>query len=113
MTRDQVAAEAAAFPEMVHPLARTTRTTAARASISAAVGSSIQGTPEDDSKALFGELLAHMISLEFTYTHDWAPGDILVSDNRCSLHRPTERDTERYGRRRLHRLIMLDDTPPV
>jgi taurine dioxygenase len=40
------------------------------------------------------------------------PGDVLMSDNRCSLHRASEWDETQY-RRRLHRIILLDDVRPA
>ena len=47
----------------------------------------IEGMPEAVAKALFARLLAHMIRPEFVHEHHWRPGDVLISDNRCSLHR--------------------------
>jgi taurine dioxygenase len=67
--------------------------------------------PEDEVGHLYRELLAHMISGDFTYTHQWREGDVLFSDNRCSLHRASEWDTDIY-RRRLHRIILWDKTMP-
>jgi taurine dioxygenase len=67
---------------------------------------------EDGPAGLFGRLLAHMIGSDFVYEHHWQPGDVLMSDNRCSLHRATEWD-ESSHQRRLHRIIMVDDQRPV
>lgn len=55
--------------------------------------------------------LAHMIQPQFIHRHRWQPGDVLMSDNRCSLHRASEWDENPYSRR-LHRIIMLDDRRP-
>jgi taurine dioxygenase len=44
--------------------------------------------------------------------HHWQPGDVLMSDNRCSMHRATEWDESAY-QRRLHRIILIDDVSPV
>ena len=67
---------------------------------------------EEEGSALFATLLAHMISPPFVHEHRWQPGDVLMSDNRCSLHRASEWDQGQY-KRELHRLIMLDDAAPV
>ena len=40
-----------------------------------------------------------------------AAGDVLMSDNRCSIHRASEWDEEHHIRR-LHRIIMIDDQAP-
>ena len=52
-----------------------------------------------------------MVSGDFTYTHQWREGDVLFSDNRCSLHWASEWGTDIY-RRRLHRIILWDKTMP-
>ena len=45
-------------------------------------------------RQLYDELLQHMIQDRFSYRHRWQPGDVLMSDNRCSLHRASEWDEE-------------------
>ena len=65
----------------------------------------------DEAQDLYDELLHHMIQDRFSYRHRWQPGDVLMSDNRCSLHRASEWDEEHHVRR-LHRIIMIDDKAP-
>jgi taurine dioxygenase len=111
-TEAQVAEEAARFPDVAHPLVRTHPESGRRGLyLGGEWGSIIQGLPEAEAKALFERLLAHVIRPEFVYEHHWRPGDVLMSDNRCSLHRATEWDETRH-RRRLHRLILLDSVRP-
>jgi alpha-ketoglutarate-dependent taurine dioxygenase len=52
-----------------------------------------------------------MIQERFCYRHRWQAGDVLMSDNRCSMHRASEWDEARHVRR-LHRIIMLDNEAP-
>jgi len=105
----QCEAEAARFPDVVHPLVRTHPESGRRGLyLGGEWGSEIEGAPP----ALFAELLAHMTRPEFVHAHRWQPGDVLMSDNRCSLHRASEWDETLY-RRRLHRIILLDDSRPV
>jgi taurine dioxygenase len=66
---------------------------------------------QDRAQALYDTLLQHMIQDRFCYRHRWQPGDVLMSDNRCSLHRASEWDEANHVRR-LHRIIMLDDRAP-
>ena len=75
-------------------------------------GSRIDGMPVPEAQALYDELLNHMIQDRFTYRHRWQPGDVLMSDNRCSMHRASEWEEDRYVRC-LHRIIMLDSQRPV
>ena len=74
-------------------------------------GSMIDGIDPDEAKELYSELLQHMVQERFSYRHRWQPGDVLMSDNRCSIHRASEWD-EASAIRRLHRIIMIDDQAP-
>lgn len=58
----------------------------------------IVGMDEAESAALLEELLAFATQPQFIYAHQWRVGDILIWDNRCTLHRGTEYDYRRYKR---------------
>jgi alpha-ketoglutarate-dependent 2,4-dichlorophenoxyacetate dioxygenase len=47
----------------------------------------IDGMPEDEAQALLAELIEHTTTPAHTYLHSWRPGDIIMWDNRCVLHR--------------------------
>lgn len=112
-TEAQCRAEAERFPDVVHPLVRTHPESGRRGLyLGGEWGSAIEGLPEAEGAALFSELLAHMIQPRFVHAHHWRPGDVLMSDNRCSLHRASEWDEGQY-QRRLHRIILLDDQAPA
>lgn len=53
----------------------------------------IPGLSEEASRALLGELLATACQPPRLYEHAWAPGDLVVWDNRCLLHRARPYDT--------------------
>ncbi len=111
-TEEQCQAEAKLFPDVIHPLVRTHPESGRRGLyLGGEWGSEIMGLPAEESKALFAELLVHMTQPEFVHEHHWQPGDVLMSDNRCSLHRATEWDETQYHRR-LHRIILLDEVRP-
>ncbi|WP_431282678.1 TauD/TfdA dioxygenase family protein [Humitalea sp. 24SJ18S-53] len=110
-SEEQCQAEAERFPDVLHPLVRTHAESGKKGLyLGGEWGSIIEGDPEPE--ALFAELLAHMTQQGFVHEHHWKPGDVLMSDNRCSLHRATEWDEAQY-KRRLHRLILLDDQVPA
>ena len=44
------------------------------------------------------ELLAHVTQRQFVHTHRWRVGDLVMWDNRCTLHRGTEYDDLRWQR---------------
>jgi len=48
----------------------------------------IVGLPADESDALIAELAAH-VQTEGDYRHRWQVGDLVIWDNRCSLHAAT------------------------
>lgn len=50
-------------------------------------GSCVNGLPLEESEALLNELWARCTQPRFCYEHRWAPGDVVVWDNRATLHR--------------------------
>ena len=47
----------------------------------------IEGMPKDEAQALIGQLIDHITDPAHTYLHRWLPGDVIMWDNRCTLHR--------------------------
>ena len=58
----------------------------------------IVGMPTDEARALLRELLVAATRPELVYTHRWAPGDLVMWDNRAVLHRGRPWDESRYRR---------------
>ncbi|HYC45208.1 MAG TPA: TauD/TfdA family dioxygenase [Burkholderiales bacterium] len=50
-------------------------------------GSYVNGLSLQDSEALLDALWAHATKPEFSYEHLWAAGDVVVWDNRATLHK--------------------------
>jgi len=50
-------------------------------------GAYVNGCTLEESEALLNELWAHCTQLRFCYEHRWAVGDVVVWDNRATLHR--------------------------
>jgi taurine dioxygenase len=59
---------------------------------------SIDGLGADEAEELLSGLLEHATGPEFAYFHRWAEGDVVVWDNRSTLHAPTPFDGECYQR---------------
>ncbi len=102
----------AAVPEhVVHPLVRTHPETGRRALyINPIRIEAIEGMDEPDALALLDALLAHATRPEFEYRHRWRPGDLVMWDNRCLLHKANgdyDMDQERY----LYRVMLRGDRP--
>ena len=47
----------------------------------------IDGLPKEEAQKLIGELIDHITAPGHTYLHRWQPGDVIMWDNRCILHR--------------------------
>lgn len=68
----------------------------------------ILGMTNERSEALLDRLWRHATQEDFTWTHSWRPGDVLLWDNRCVLHHRTEVDHTRA--RVLHRTQIQGET---
>ena len=66
----------------------------------------IVGLPLDESAALLDELWAHATKPEFAISHRWRLGDVVMWDNRCTMHRRDAFDPA--ARRILHRTQLLN-----
>jgi alpha-ketoglutarate-dependent 2,4-dichlorophenoxyacetate dioxygenase len=58
----------------------------------------IFGMPEPDGRALVEELVAHATQRQFVYTHRWRVHDLVIWDNRCTMHRGSDFDDLRWKR---------------
>lgn len=109
-------AEQAATPEVVHPLVRRHPDTGreslmiAPRSIGHVIG--IDGMAPAESDALIDELMRHATSEGFVYRHRYHPWDIVVWDNRCTLHCATTDTLEAAKVRRMLR-ITIRGLPPI
>jgi taurine dioxygenase len=51
-----------------------------------------------DGAELVYKLMTHFTADRFTYAHDWDAGDLVVYDNRCTIHSATWFDANAHGR---------------
>ena len=58
----------------------------------------IIGMSDHEGVALLGELMAHATQPQFIYSHRWRVGDLVIWDNRCTMHRGTDYDEKRFKR---------------
>jgi taurine dioxygenase len=74
---------------MVHPLVRTHGETGRKALYlgGTAEGTWIVGMPLDESDALLAELWDHTTNHQEVFVQQWDEGDIMMWDNRCTMHR--------------------------
>jgi len=68
--------------------------------------SHIIGWPVEKGRALIEELIAFATQPQFVYQHRWRLGDLVMWDNRCTMHRGRPYDDTQ--RRVLHRTTVAD-----
>jgi alpha-ketoglutarate-dependent 2,4-dichlorophenoxyacetate dioxygenase len=68
--------------------------------------SHIVGWPVEEGRALIEELIAFATQPQFVYRHRWKVGDLVMWDNRCTMHRGRPYDDSQ--RRVLHRTTVSD-----
>ena len=91
-------AELAAMPPAEHPLVWTHPGSGRKTLYIASHCSHIVGMPIGDGRALLKELMEFATQPRFTYSHAWKVGEVIMWDNRCTMHRGTYYDDQKYVR---------------
>ncbi len=98
-------------PDVFHPLIRVHPVDGRRALwVSTGTVKEIVGMANPQGLDLIDELVEFMTQEQFTYRHKWQVGDLLVWDNRCTLHTGTLFDDAKYIRT-MHRMWAKGDKP--
>jgi taurine dioxygenase len=75
------------IPPVVQPMVRTHPETGRKALyLNETVTRHIEGMSEEESEGLLDFLFQHSIRAEFTYRHRWRKFDVVMWDNRCTMH---------------------------
>ena len=98
------------LPGPLHPIARTHPHTQRKALyLGRRFGGYIPGLTLPESEALLDQLWASAALPQDVWTQQWQVGDLIIWDNRCTMHR---RDAfTGQGRRRMHRLTTIGERP--
>jgi taurine dioxygenase len=96
---------------VLHPLVRTHPETKRKAIyINPIRIEGILGLDHKEALPLLDQLLEHATAERFQYRHTWQPGDLVIWDNRCLLHKANgdyDMDQTRY----LYRVMLQGDVP--
>ncbi|MBM3342039.1 MAG: TauD/TfdA family dioxygenase [Betaproteobacteria bacterium] len=94
----------------LHPIVRTHPITQRKALfLGRRLNAYIPGLSLDESEALLDALWQHAVRSEVTWVQQWKIGDVLIWDNRCTMHRRDSFDAE--TRRLMHRTQIAGDRP--
>jgi len=99
-----------ARPPVDHPVVRTHADSGRKCVYLGDHAESIVGMPYGEGRALIEEVNAMIVHDDLTYRHRWSPGQLIVWDNRCVLHRATAYDPSR-DRRVIRRCTVLGEIP--
>jgi alpha-ketoglutarate-dependent 2,4-dichlorophenoxyacetate dioxygenase len=67
----------------------------------------IRGMQIPEARMLLRDLMEHATQREFVYTHQWKVGDLVMWDDRCTMHRAREYDMTQP--RDMHRTTVSDE----
>ncbi|MEI7970102.1 MAG: TauD/TfdA family dioxygenase [Betaproteobacteria bacterium] len=80
-------AEREALPPVRQAMVRRHPVTGEASLYAGSHASGVEGMAPEAGRALLSELMEFATRREFVHTHRWRRGDLLVWDNRCTLHR--------------------------
>jgi alpha-ketoglutarate-dependent 2,4-dichlorophenoxyacetate dioxygenase len=99
--------EAEALKGAIHPLVRTIPQSNRKSLYVASHASRIIDWPVPEGRLLLRDLMEHATQPEFVYRHSWRVADLVIWDNRATMHRGKPFDDTKY-RRELRRVTTLD-----
>ena len=72
----------------------------------------IHGMPRPEAMMLIRNLTEHATQRQFVYRHQWRVHDLVIWDNRCTMHRGLSYDDKRY-KRDMRRVTLTDCAPTL
>ena len=72
----------------------------------------IHGMPRPEALMLIRDLTEHATQRQFVYSHTWRVNDLVIWDNRCTMHRGRAYDDQRY-KRDMRRMTLEDSAPTL
>ena len=109
---DYTEAERAALPPAQHRLVRVHPGSKRKTLYMGSHASHIVGWPMPDGRLLLRDLMEHATQREFVHRHAWRVGDLVIWDNRCTLHRGRPYDDAAHPRD-LRRVTTKDAASPL
>ena len=104
------AEQIAAAPPVEHPLARTHPVTGRKGIYVGSHASHVAGMDLAEGEALLAELERFATQEKYIYRHRWRVDDVLMWDNRGTMHCVTPYDAAKE-KRAIHRVVVRGDRP--
>jgi taurine dioxygenase len=102
--------EKAAMPPVWQPMVRQHPVTGRLSLyISPIYNDEIEGMGRDEARQLVKDLTEFAGQSRFVYAHRWSPDDVVMWDNRCTMHQVTPHDPRE--RRVMHRTTIVGTEP--
>ena len=102
--------ERKAFEPVPQVLARRLQDSGRMSLYLASHAGAIRGMAKAEAEKLLKELFDHATQRQFVYTHRWRVNDLVMWDDRCTMHRGLEFDDQRY-KRDMRRATVSDVAP--
>lgn len=90
--------ERASLPPSMQLMVRTIPETNQKSLYIASHAMRVLGMPDSEGTTLLEKLMTHATQRQFVYSHRWRVGDLVMWDNRCTMHRGTDYDERRWPR---------------
>ena len=104
--------EVEARPAARHPLVHVHSGSGRKTMYVAAHAKDIVGMPKEEGRALLKELIAFATQPQYVFSVRYQPGDMVIWDNLCSMHRGGDFDEVNH-RRDMRRTTVREGVPPA
>lgn len=98
-------------PPVAHPMVRTHPDTKRKALYIGIHVDCVEGMEREESIDLLRTLYRHATQRQNVYAHQWKPGELVIWDNRCLLHRVVGNYEMDQDRRIMHRSVVIGTRP--
>jgi alpha-ketoglutarate-dependent 2,4-dichlorophenoxyacetate dioxygenase len=100
------------YPPARHKLVRRHFGSGRDALYIASYASHVIGMAVEEGQALLRELIEFATQRQFVYRHQWQVGDLVIWDNRCTMHRATPFEATEHARD-MRRTTIVEKAPEV
>lgn len=94
-----------------HPLVHVHRGSGRKSLFIAAHTMDVKGMDKAEGRQLIADLIAHATQPQYTFSVRWNPGDMVIWDNLCTMHRGGDFDYARH-KRDMRRTTVREGTEP-